>query len=105
MKPFFSFLIIVLTLTPSFSASEPELSLPETAAEIQASNTLTLSELILEVNEMRARIIEKRLDSDKRWIGILKARGKRQKIFIRHLYVHAAKALNQESSADLATLT
>lgn len=91
MKSFFSFLIIVLALTPSFSASEPELSSPVAAAEQQASATLTLSELIQEGAGMQENIIKGCLLSLMLRFDGLTGRGNRYAIFIRHLDVHAAK--------------
>ena len=65
MKLFFSFLSIALTLTPSYSASVPELSSPVAAAEQQESTTSTLSELIQEDKDMKATMIERNLHSMK----------------------------------------
>jgi hypothetical protein len=96
MKPFFSFLIIVLTLTPSFSASAPELSSPLATAEKQASTTLTLSELIQEGKEMQASIIEGGLLSLMLRFDGLTERGNHYATFTRYLTVHAAKCENPE---------
>lgn len=91
MKPFFSFLIIVLTLTPSFSASAPELSSPVAAAEQQASTTFTLSELIQEGTCMQANIIEGSLLSMIFRYVVLIERGNHCATFTRYLAVHAAQ--------------